>query len=49
MNQPSALKPFGWLDAWMSDRKNVIRFLLVRVLLMTAMVLTFCVLHLSHP
>lgn len=45
MTLPSALKPFGWLDAWMSERKNVIRFLLARLLLMTAMVLAFCVLH----
>jgi hypothetical protein len=49
MNLPNALKPFGWLDAWMSNRKNVIRFLLARVLLMTAMVLAFGVLHLSQP
>jgi hypothetical protein len=45
MNQPTALRPFGWLEAWMSERKNVIRFLLGRLLLMTAMVLAFCVLH----
>jgi hypothetical protein len=49
MHLPTALRPFGWLDAWMSERKNVIRFLLARVLLMTAMVLAFSVLHFSQP
>ncbi len=49
MNLPTALKPFGWLEAWMSERKNVIRFLLGRLLLMAAMVLAFCVLHLPQP
>jgi hypothetical protein len=48
MNLPTALRPFGWLEAWMSERKNVIRFLLGRLLLMTAMVLAFCVLHLPQ-
>ncbi|MCP9901029.1 hypothetical protein KBZ12_11285 [Cyanobium sp. Cruz CV13-4-11] len=48
MNLPTALKSFGWLEAWMSEKKNVIRFLLGRLLLMTAMVLAFCVLHLPQ-
>jgi hypothetical protein len=48
MNLPTALKPFGWLEAWMSNKRNVIRFLLVRFLLMTGMVLAFSVLYLSH-
>jgi len=41
MKLPTGPDPFGWLDTWMSERKNVIRFLLARVLLMAAMVLTF--------
>jgi len=49
MTLPSALKPFRWLEAWMSEKKNVIRFLLGRLLLMTAMVLAFSQLHLSQP
>jgi hypothetical protein len=49
MNLPITFKPFGWLDAWMNERRNVIRFLLARVLLMTAMVLAFSVLHFSQP
>jgi hypothetical protein len=49
MSLPSALKPFGSLEAWMSEKKNVIRFLLGRLLLMTAMVLAFSQLHLSQP
>jgi hypothetical protein len=49
MNLSSAFKPFGWLDAWMSEKKNVIRFLLGRLLLMATMVLAFTQLHLSQP
>jgi hypothetical protein len=49
MTMPSAFKPIGWLEAWMSEKKNVIRFLLGRLLLMTAMVLAFTQLHLSQP
>ena len=49
MNLPTAPKPFGWLDAWMSERKNVIRFLLARLLLMNAMILAISVLHLCPP
>ncbi|MEA5392409.1 hypothetical protein VB738_14190 [Cyanobium gracile UHCC 0139] len=48
MNLPAAFHPFGWLETWMIERKNVIRFLLARVLLMTAMVLSFCILHVSR-
>ena len=44
MKLPAAPDPFGWLDTWMSDRKNVIRFLLARVLVVAAMVLMFCLL-----
>lgn len=36
------------LEAWMNDRRNVIRFLLARSLLMTAMVLAFHYLYLSR-
>ena len=31
MKLPAAPDPFGWLDTWMSDRKNVIRFLLALI------------------
>ncbi|WP_216904373.1 hypothetical protein [Synechococcus sp. CCY 9618] len=36
------------LDAWMNDRRNVIRFLLVRFSLMTVMVLAFGFFYLSR-
>ena len=41
MKLPAAPDPFGWLYTWMSDRNNVIRFLLARVLVVAAMVLMF--------
>ncbi|WP_216918648.1 hypothetical protein [Synechococcus sp. CCAP 1479/9] len=41
MNLFPTLQASGTLEAWMSDKRNVIRFLLARILLMTAMVLAF--------
>ncbi len=41
MNFLPTIMAFGTLEAWMNDRRNVIRFLLARILLMTAMVLAF--------
>lgn len=43
-----SIKAFGSLEAWMNRQQNVMRFLLVRVLLMTAMVLAFSFLFLSQ-
>jgi hypothetical protein len=43
-----SIKAFGSLEAWMNDKRNVIRFLLVRLLLMTAMVVAFSFLYLSQ-
>jgi hypothetical protein len=48
MHAPPSIRAFGWLEAWMNNKRNVIRFLLVRFLLMTGMVLAFSVLYLSH-
>jgi hypothetical protein len=48
MNFPPTLQAFGTLEAWMNDRRNVIRFLLVRVLLMAAMVLAFSFFYLTQ-
>jgi len=47
MSLPS-IKAFGSFEAWMNRQQNVMRFLLVRVLLMSAMVLAFSFLFLSH-
>jgi hypothetical protein len=49
MNSFPTLKAFGTVEAWINDRRNVIRFLLGRVLLMTAMVLAFSFFYLSQP
>lgn len=48
MNFPPTIKAFGTREAWMNDRRNVIRFLLARVLLMTAMVLVFSFFYLTQ-
>ncbi len=48
MHAPPSIRAFGWLETWMNNKRNVIRFLLVRFLLMTGMVLAFSVLYLSH-
>jgi hypothetical protein len=45
---PAAIKTFGSIEAWMNDKRNVIRFLLARLLLMTAMVLTFSLFYLTQ-
>jgi hypothetical protein len=45
---PPSIKAFGSLEAWMNDKQNVIRFLLVRILLMTGMVVAFSFLYLSQ-
>ncbi|WP_159819061.1 hypothetical protein [Cyanobium sp. Copco_Reservoir_LC18] len=44
-----ATKAYGTLEAWMNDKRNVIRFLLARVLLMTVMVLAFSYFYLTQP
>jgi hypothetical protein len=48
MTLPPSINAFGWLDAWMANKRNVLRFLLVRFLVMAAMVLAFSVLYRSH-
>ena len=48
MTLPPPINAFGWLEAWMNNKQNVFRFLLVRFLLMASMVLAFSVLYLSH-
>ena len=48
MTLPPPINAFGWLEAWMNNKRNVLRFLLVRFLVMAAMVLAFSVLYLSH-
>jgi hypothetical protein len=48
MTLPPSINAFGWLDAWIANKRNVLRFLLVRFLVMAAMVLAFSVLYLSH-
>jgi hypothetical protein len=47
MNSPT-FKVFGALEAWMGEKQNVIRFLLVRTLLMTGMVVAFSFFYLSQ-
>jgi hypothetical protein len=42
------IKSFEFLEEWMNDKRNVIRFLLVRLLMMTAMVVAFSFLYLSQ-
>lgn len=42
------IKVFRSLEAWMNDKRNEIRFLLARLLLMTAMVVAFSFLYLTQ-
>ncbi len=44
----SSIKAFGSLEAWINEKRNVIRFLLARILLMTGMILAFSFFFLSQ-